>query len=192
MHARPWMAFLAAAFAVTSGGAAADEVPRDTSAEPDRAWTVHVDNDLFALADRDRDYTAGVAFALGGDRARRRAPFLFRALTWFDHALALGPFAPSGSLEGRALELGLLLFTPQDLAERAPLFDDRPYASLLYASSTTLWHDDSRGVAYQTSLTLGMLGLWFGFAALSAAGKPILPVRDPRLIESLEFDNIKA
>lgn len=41
-------------------------------------------------------------------------------------------------------------------------------------------------------MTLGMLGLWFGFAALSAQGKPILPVRDPRLIESLEFDNIKV
>ena len=41
-------------------------------------------------------------------------------------------------------------------------------------------------------LTLGMLGLWFGFAALSAQGKPVIPIRDPRLIESLEFDNIKA
>ena len=41
-------------------------------------------------------------------------------------------------------------------------------------------------------MTLGMLGLWFGFAALTAQGKPILPVRDPRLIESLEFDNIKV
>jgi hypothetical protein len=41
-------------------------------------------------------------------------------------------------------------------------------------------------------MTLGMLGLWFGAAALTAAGKPILPIRDPRLIESLEFDNIKV
>jgi hypothetical protein len=41
-------------------------------------------------------------------------------------------------------------------------------------------------------MTLGMLGLWFGFAALSTQGKAILPVRDPRLIESLEFDNIKV
>ncbi|MDQ3023177.1 MAG: quinol:cytochrome C oxidoreductase [bacterium] len=41
-------------------------------------------------------------------------------------------------------------------------------------------------------MTLGMLGLWLGFAALSAQGKPIIPVRDPRLIESLEFDNIKV
>jgi len=41
-------------------------------------------------------------------------------------------------------------------------------------------------------MSLGLLGLCFAFAAASAQGKPILPVRDPRLIESLEFDNIKV
>jgi hypothetical protein len=56
------------------------------------------------------------------------------------------------------------------------------------------FHQDIIGMALIPALlmTLGMLGLWFGFAAFSAQGKPILPIRDPRLIESLEFDNIKA
>ncbi|HET8698123.1 MAG TPA: lipid A-modifier LpxR family protein, partial [Gammaproteobacteria bacterium] len=165
------MAFFTVALAVIGGSAAARETAdgagadrgidvHPASPEPDSAgWTLHVDNDLFALADRDRDYTAGVAFSLGGDSARKRAPALFRALDGFDNALALGPFAPSGHVEGHALELGLLLFTPQDLAAPEPLLDDRPYASLFYASGTRLRHDDERGVAYQTSLTIGVLGL---------------------------------
>jgi hypothetical protein len=165
------MAFLTGALAVLGGSAAAREAPdgagadrgialHPAGAEPSSAgWTLHVDNDLFALADRDRDYTAGVAFSLGGDSARTRVPALFRALDGFDAALALGPFAPQGHVEGHALELGLLLFTPQDLAAPQPLFDDRPYASLFYVSGTRLRHDDERGVAYQTSLTLGVLGL---------------------------------
>jgi len=153
------MATFAVVLAIAGGSAVAYGAERDASAERDRGWTVHVDNDLFALTDRDRDYTAGVAFSLGGGAARTRVPFLFRALDGFDGALAVGPFAPRGRDEGRALEIGLLLFTPQDLAASAPLFDDRPYASLFYASSTTLRHDEERGVAYQTSLTLGLLGL---------------------------------
>jgi len=158
MRAGPWMAFLFVALAAAGGSAAAGDAP-GADAERDFGWTLHVDNDLFAMADRDRDYTAGVAFSLGGSAARRRAPFLFRALDGLDGALAVGPFAPMGHVEGHALEVGLLLFTPQDLASPAPLLDDRPYASLLYASSTTLRHDDERGVAYQSSLTLGLLGL---------------------------------
>jgi hypothetical protein len=159
MRTWPWTAFLVVALTLAGGGAAADDAQRDASGERDLGWTVHVDNDLFALADRDRDYTAGVAFSLGGDAARTRAPFLFRALDGFDDTLAAGPFAPGGRVEGRALEIGLLLFTPQDLSASVPLLDDRPYASLFYVSSTALRHDDERGVAYQSSLTLGLLGL---------------------------------
>lgn len=161
MRAGPWMAFLAVALAAAGGRAAADDLGRGGAAEPDRAWTIHVDNDLFAMADRDRDYTAGVAFSMGGDAALERTPFFFRALDGLDGALAAGPFAPRGRVEGHALEIGLLLFTPQDLAASAPILDDRPYASLLYASSTTLRHDEERGVAYQSSLTFGLLGLPF-------------------------------
>jgi hypothetical protein len=129
--------------------------------ERELGWTVHVDNDLFALADRDRDYTAGVAFSLGGGTVGDRAPPLAAALDRLDSVLAAGPFAPRGSAQGEALEIGLLLFTPQDLATRGPIFDDRPYASLLYVSGTHVREDAARGVAHQSSLTLGALGLPF-------------------------------
>ena len=61
--------------------------------------------------------------------------------------------------EGEAFELGLLLFTPQDLAATEPLPDDRPYANLLYVASSKLAFDEPRGAAFQSSLAIGFLGL---------------------------------
>src|SRR6185436_11797594 len=41
-------------------------------------------------------------------------------------------------------------------------------------------------------LTVGFGGLYAAAWAFWANGRPIMPVRDPRLIESLEFDNVKV
>jgi hypothetical protein len=158
------MAFLLVLSAAAAARADDEPLTIDLGGDPgerELGWTVHVDNDLFALAERDRDYTAGVAFSLGGDAVRDRAPPLAAALNRLDLGLAAGPFAPRGGTAGEALEIGLLLFTPQDLAARKPVFDDRPYASLLYVSGTHVREDVARGVAYQSSLTLGLLGLPF-------------------------------
>lgn len=119
---------------------------RDESPPPARrGWTVHSDNDLFAFTHLDRDYTAGVSVTL----TDTFAPY------------AGAPSRRTGPVAARALELGLLLFTPQDLAAEGPLPDDRPYASLVYASRSKLAHAPSRDVAYQTTLTVGLLGLRF-------------------------------
>jgi hypothetical protein len=125
----------------------------------ERGWTVHVDNDLFTFADRDRDYTAGFAFTLGGEAARTHRLSLSRPLAWLDRRLRVGALREHGGSECHALELGMLLFTPQDLATREPLFDDRPYANLSYVASSRLVDDSARGIAYQSSLTIGALGL---------------------------------
>jgi hypothetical protein len=124
-------------------------------------WTLHLDNDLFAFTERDRDYTAGIAVTLGGDRATQHPLFLGRTLGWVNRATRFGSLLERGDSSGDALELGLLLFSPQDLSAEAALFDDRPYANLLYLSSTTLAHDAARGLAYQSSLTVGVMGLPF-------------------------------
>jgi len=59
----------------------------------------------------------------------------------------------------RAFELGLQVFTPTDLTAEEPLPDDRPYASLLYAATSRLTQDAARRAVYQTTFTLGVLGL---------------------------------
>lgn len=147
-------------------------VPRGENGDTDRrgisGWTVHVDNDLFAFTNKDRDYTAGVSVTLGGadDNA------LSGALDWLDSRAPLAPPAGddeklgqssgSGSPETKhSFEVGLVLFTPQDLEASRPLRDDRPYANLAYVSSSRLSHEPGSRVAHQSSLTLGILGLPF-------------------------------
>lgn len=127
----------------------------------ERGWAVHVDNDLFAFAGEDRDYTAGVAFTLGGDVARAHTLSLEPLLTWIDRKSGFDRLERGAGVEGRALEFGLTLFTPNDLGARHPIRGDRPYADLLYVSSSKLGQDESGRVAYQSSVTLGVLGLPF-------------------------------
>lgn len=52
------LALLAVASSAAPLAAAAESNDSDGGR---RRWSVHLDNDLFAFADTDRDYTAGVA-----------------------------------------------------------------------------------------------------------------------------------
>ena len=67
------------------------------------------------------------------------------------------PRAASG--DGRAFELGLQLFTPDDLTAEQAIPDDRPYANLVYTASSRLTVDTARQAVYQSTFTLGVLGL---------------------------------
>ncbi len=114
-----------------------------------RRWTLHSDNDLFAFTHKDRDYTGGVSVTLTDTNPTRCA----RATRRCVEARLPAP------IRAVALDLGLLLFTPQDLSAEEPLTDDRPYASLLYAARSKLAHEPAANVAYQSTLTVGLLGL---------------------------------
>src|SRR5690606_9127584 len=86
-----------------------------------RGWTVHLDNDLFAFTDDDRDYTAGISVTLGGKDEAGPKP-MSRALDWLDRRT--GFRAGTGIRESaRSFEAGIVLFTPQDLDAEAPLYD---------------------------------------------------------------------
>jgi hypothetical protein len=154
MSRRQWQLPLAcvALLAATapSRGAAADDAPRD------RGWTLRIDDDFLALGERDADYTGGFAYTLNDD-GPVGPRWLARALDWLDDALRV-PRAAS-SAEPRAFEIGLQLFTPRELTAEEALPDDRPYANLLYASSSSLARDDDRNVVRQTTFTIGVLGL---------------------------------
>jgi len=146
-------------------GAAAQTESRDTATrfaaddDDQRRWSVHVDDDLFSFANRDRDYTGGVTFGLTGNRAQNHPLSLTGALERVDRATRFAAWRGDAALEGEALEVGLLLFTPRDLAATQPLPDDRPYANLLYAASSMVALDEERGAAFQSSLSIGVLGL---------------------------------
>jgi hypothetical protein len=144
-----------------AGPAGAGALGAPEPAGPARSWTLHVDNDLFAFTDHDRDYTGGIALTLSGRAATEHPLSLSAALDWINRQTRLNALVAEASVEERALELGLEVFTPHDLGAAQPLYEDRPYANLVYASSSALEHDAGRGVALQSSLTVGVLGLPF-------------------------------
>jgi len=171
---RPWIRLLAvgifaAALVGPPAASYAEESPprpterghRNFDAMRPSGWTLHLDNDLFAFADEDRDYTAGISVTLGGREAAGPKP-LSTALDWIDRKSSFGASARDGET-ARSFEAGVLLFTPQELEAEEPLYDDRPYANLVYLSSSRLTRHPSSPIAYQSSLTIGVLGMpWVG------------------------------
>jgi hypothetical protein len=149
--------------AADTGGTSVDAAQADFHPElfvdEQRRWNVHIDNDLLVFSDKDRDYTAGAAFTLVGDSARHHPVSLSEALGWIDGKTRFDAFFSDADEETHALEIGLLIFTPHEIADPEPLFDDRPYANLTYVGSTRLIYDPASPTAYQSSLIVGFLGL---------------------------------
>jgi hypothetical protein len=151
------LAVLAAALVMpVSRASAQDDAWRTSMPEREISGVrLHIDNDLFAGRDLDRDYTGGMAITLSGTAARDSLLSLDPLLTRID---AL--FEGSQPAQVRhARQIGLIAFTPSDIVTDEAQQADRPYASLLFASNGRVRVDaDDRG-AWSTSLTVGVLGL---------------------------------
>jgi len=130
--------------------------PSAADSHEGKGLRVQVDNDLFAAGGaHDRDYTGGVAVTISGDAAREGSLSLDSLLQRIDGLLI--PHE-SGDVHA-ARQWGLIAFTPADIESSQPVYDDRPYASLLFTSNGSVSVDsDGRG-AWSSSLTIGMLGL---------------------------------
>jgi hypothetical protein len=127
--------------------------------EAQRTWAVQIDDDFLALMQRDRDYTAGAYFVLVEDDPRAGRPPLSRPLEAIDKLTRFASLGAGAPIETRALEFGLRLFTPRVLEAESALPGDRPYATLAYVTSSRLALVPGRDTAYQSSFTLGLLGL---------------------------------
>lgn len=116
---------------------------------------VHIDNDLFAVRNLDRDYTGGLAITLSGTAARDGRfsfdPLLIRIDKLFEGT-------PATSVR-HARQIGLIAFTPSDIVAEEAQQGDRPYASLLFASNGRVRVDTDNRAAWSSSLTVGLLGL---------------------------------
>jgi hypothetical protein len=155
------LAVLAAALVLpVSQASAQDDAWRTWTQEREVSGVrLHIDNDLFAGRNLDRDYTGGVAITLSGTAARDGLlsldPVLTQIDNLFDEMLESSP--PAGVRHAR--QIGLLAFTPSDIITDEAQQADRPYASLLFASNGRVRVDaDDRG-AWSSSLTVGVLGL---------------------------------
>ena len=123
-------------------------------------WAFYLDNDVLTTGNRDQDYTGGFAVTLSGRRAMEYPISIdswLRGLDGFSRFENL--YKDRDHFQRHSFEFGITLFTPSDISVSEPLPDDHPYASLFFIANTeqTVMPEDD--VAYQSTLTVGILGL---------------------------------
>ena len=119
-----------------------------------------LDEHLLTNGSRDRDYSGGGELTLSGQRAGVLGRLLDGALGFVDlKTCPGGRFAESGWTSAHAFAAGLVVFTPRDLTARARVAGDRPYASEFFLSAGRRYTSPETDVVYDSTLTVGMLGL---------------------------------
>jgi hypothetical protein len=126
--------------------------------EPSTSRSFGFDNDAFVPGSRDQDYTYGLNLTFVGKGVEDQWASLHEPLDWLDQRIGLDRRV-SNSIESSKIEYGLFGFTSEDIALAEPEQGDRPYASLVYVSSTSERYDPARQVSWQSTLTLGFMGL---------------------------------
>lgn len=151
--------------AVASGGlsqALAEEICVSCQRSYDERldWSLSVDNDVLTGTGNDYGYTGGFAFTLVGEPTKRFAAPNYRALERMDEWLGVDRFhrVEETAFAEDALQVGAVMFTPEDLLNGGTSPDDRPYANLLYMSHTHYALNLERNVMHQSTFTLGLLG----------------------------------
>jgi hypothetical protein len=143
-------------------GNACAPVQRDSSqpAEPAGIGAGFVlDEHLLTDASRDQDYNGGGEVTQSGHSPGLIGRTLDRALGWVDQDSCKVGAAGLEGQSAHAFAGGLLVFTPRDLSARKVVRGDRPYASLFFMSAGRRYASPDSAVAYDTSLTVGVLGL---------------------------------
>lgn len=122
------------------------------------SWSIAFDNDVLVPGSRDQDYTYGINFTYAGKQAENQWASLHDSLDWINLKLDLEGFTGSG-IAASKIEYGMFGFTPEDISLAFANPDDRPYTSLIYVSSTRESFYPALNVSWQSSLTVGVLGL---------------------------------
>jgi hypothetical protein len=121
------------------------------------AYAIHVDNDLFSGAHRDQDYSWGGAMTFSSPRPGPLLAPLHRPRGFLDRWLMPHESDRRGlALQHQATQMGILAMTPQTLRSADPLYADRPFASLLFVTSSELQVLDDGDRARFSSFTVGM------------------------------------
>ncbi|MGI9293750.1 MAG: lipid A deacylase LpxR family protein [Pseudomonadales bacterium] len=122
------------------------------------SWSIAIDNDSLVSSTRDEDYTAGFAIMHSGDTVRNAWYSLDTPLDAINRLSRVDKLW-RGSNDTHGFEFGIYGFTPNAINSREAINDDRPYASLLYATSVRQHVNSNAAVAWQSSLSVGVLGL---------------------------------
>lgn len=132
--------------------------------QEDTGWALIIDNDAFLLGStRDRDYTGGMAFTMSGRGVLDNWLSLDSGLGVIDDLLGVSDeLAVAQGRQIHALQAGLLVFTPGDIGHTKPIIDDRPFANLLYVSSSRQVISPDGQYVTESDLSVGILGTRLG------------------------------
>lgn len=122
-------------------------------------WSVHIDNDLFALSNSDQQYTGGASVELAGRRARDWSLSLNPALEWVDELTGFDALVDAESRRmSHSMIMGVSAFTPENISDPQPIQDDHPYGSLVLFGNTRQAIDPFAQTTYKSTLLIGLLG----------------------------------
>ncbi|HEY8940967.1 MAG TPA: lipid A deacylase LpxR family protein [Cellvibrio sp.] len=130
----------------------------DHNSRTAKSWALAFDNDVLVPGGRDQDYTYGINFTQTGDNARTALISLNKPLVALDQWLG-NEHKSLGLQETFSREIGVFGFTPEDISISQANHNDRPYASLIYLSSSREQIDLIDNIAWKSTLTIGALGL---------------------------------
>ncbi len=149
--------FCIAVIGIITASAAEEGADKEKGGENRKGIGFYFDQDLLTPAlNEDRDYTMGVAIEFFWKSKPKFAGILDDALMMINRKF-LRP--KDDDKYRRSLIIGSVNFTPDDLANSSSIFNDRPYASLLYLGSKGVVAIKSRNNVLGTELQVGFLGL---------------------------------
>jgi hypothetical protein len=151
---------------VISMGTFAQEAPTEDNTSKRAGLGIYMDQDLLLpVLNEDRDYTMGLAFELFWDDQPKYLRSLDNLLEKINSKASL---IRNTTRFQRSLILGSISYTPDNLSNPNPIYNDRPYSSLIYVSSKRVFAkecdkngDDRscRDTVVGTELQIGCLGL---------------------------------
>lgn len=125
----------------------------------DAGFNFVLDEHLLVDPTRDHDYNGGGEVTVSGYRAVHNWLSVDPVLGFIDRSALLDAPSVKQLTPSHAFAAGLLVFTPANLQQSAVVPGDRPYASLFFVSSGRRYVSPDAQVAYNSSLTVGILGL---------------------------------
>lgn len=122
--------------------------------------SAQLDQDLFLEpfpgVNEDRDYTMGLFFRFSSCR---------NAANWFSgheiqhFLLGLLPIGNAETQHAYSTAFESLTYTPEDLPAVDPVFEDKPYSSILQVTNSLMAFENEVRSATEVSLSIGFLGL---------------------------------
>jgi len=141
----------------TTSGAVAEVTPSEPSGV---GAGIVLDEHLLTDGQRDEDYNGGGELTVSGPHTTLLGRGLDRALGFIDQTTCpRARFELPGWTTAHAFAAGILIFTPRDLTASGVVAGDRPYASEFFLSVGRRYTSPSNSVVYDSSLTVGVLGL---------------------------------